>query len=324
MSSRRLEDLTPPVQEAAREHLLRCADAGIELLIYCTLRDVREQARLYRQGRTRAQIQRKIDQLTARGFPALGRVIEDVGPQFGPKVTYAGPGESFHQYRLAYDCVPLVDGKAVWKTSGEAGELWQKVGDLGKRAGMEWAGDWKRFREFPHFQMTGGRGVRELMGEHFAAAPAAAGAQPVPRALAAPAAAAAAAPATAAAAAPATAAAAAPATESAALRAALGEANTVFLVFASGAGVADADVEAAFDLARRVANGFNPEVWRAFWVRQPGGLDADLRTLLWDGNPSPAVLLGLGTGLDRRRVATFSLNQLAGAFDVAEAFARAD
>jgi peptidoglycan L-alanyl-D-glutamate endopeptidase CwlK len=52
--------------------------------------------------------------------------------------------------------VPLRFGKPVWGTSGEDGELWKKVGELGKAQGLEWAGDWKKFKEFPHFQFTWG------------------------------------------------------------------------------------------------------------------------------------------------------------------------
>src|SRR5687767_14770611 len=173
MASRRLEDLVPEAQEMAKRHILLCAEAGIELLIYCTLRDTHEQARLYRQSRTKEQVQAKMDQLTARGFPALARILKEVGPQkSGPKVTGAGPGESFHQYSRAYDCVPVVNGKPVWSAAGESGKLWAKVGQLGKKCGLEWAGDWTSFREFPHFQLTAGDTVLDLMKAKFGGAPA--------------------------------------------------------------------------------------------------------------------------------------------------------
>lgn len=304
MGSRRIEDMDEKVQKAAREHRLRCADEGIDLLIYCTLRDIREQAQLYRRGRTTAQIRRKIDALANQGFGQLSRVLDEVGPQTGPKVTFAGPGESFHQYRLAYDCVPLVNGRAVWSTSGEAGKLWQTVGALGKTSGMEWAGDWTRFREFPHFQMTGGRSVGELKQTTFGKAPAT-------RSRSMPARAAAPLPAM------------AGGDDDAALRQALAEASTVFMVFSSGAGAGDPEVAATYDLAGRVAKNFSPEIWRTYWVRQPGDLGPDLQSLLQDGGaPSPAVLLSLGTGLDRNRVESYDLAELASAFDIADAFSQ--
>lgn len=127
MASRKLEDLHPLVAAKARAHIAACHAEGIDLLVTCSYRDPAEQARLYAQGRTTP----------------------------GKIVTNARPGQSFHEYRVAYDVVPLRDGKAVWGTSGEDGKLWQRVGALGKAQGLEWAGDW-RFKEYPHFQFVGG------------------------------------------------------------------------------------------------------------------------------------------------------------------------
>lgn len=128
INSRRIEDLHPRVQAMARAHLAACDAAGIDLLITSTYRDDESQEALYAQGRT-----------------APGR-----------KVTNARAGQSFHNYRLAYDVVPLRNGKPVWGTTGADGELWTRVGELGEAAGLEWAGRWTRFREYPHFQFTEG------------------------------------------------------------------------------------------------------------------------------------------------------------------------
>ncbi len=298
MASRRLEDLVPEVQEMAKKHVLLCADAGFELLIYCTLRDGHEQARLYRQSRTKEQVQKKIDQLNAKGFPALAKILKDVGSQkSGPKVTNAGPGESFHQYSRAYDCVPVVQGKPIWSAGGEGAALWQQVGKLGKKAGLEWAGEWTTFREFPHFQLTGGKSVADLMQERFGVAPAGAMGIGAPMMAGGP--------------------------ESDALRNALSEPNTVYLVFGSQAGVTDKNLRKAFDLATLVAKGFSPSVWRTFLVSNPAGLSQDLHDLLWPGgDTSPAVLLGLGTGLGHPRVRGLSLADLPDATATAQVFAQ--
>jgi peptidoglycan LD-endopeptidase CwlK len=302
MASRRLEDLVPEVQEMAKEHILRCADAGFELLIYCTLRDEHEQARLYRQSRTKEQVQKKIDQLTARGFPTLAKILKGVGPQkSGPKVTNAGPGESFHQYNRAYDCVPVVQGKPIWGTGGEGAAIWDKIGKLGKKCGLEWAGDWTTFREFPHFQLTDGRSIEDLMQERFGAAPTAppgAFGTAAPMMAASP--------------------------ESDALRAAFGEANpTVFLVFGNQPGVNSKDVRKTFDLATLVAKSFSPATWRTFLVQDPAGLDQDLGNLVWPGgDASPAVLLKLGTGLNRQRARGFQLAELPDATAIAHALSQ--
>jgi peptidoglycan L-alanyl-D-glutamate endopeptidase CwlK len=299
MASRRLEDLAPEVQQMAKEHILRCADAGFELLIYCTLRDTHEQSRLYRQSRTKEQIQKKMDQLTAKGFPALAKILKDVGPQkTAPKVTNAGPGESFHQYNRAYDCVPVLHGKPIWGTGGEGAAIWDKVGKLGKKCGLEWAGDWTSFREFPHFQFTDGKDISDLMQERFGTA-IPAGALGTPTMMA------------------------AGGEESNALRSALGEANTVFLVFGSQQGVNDKDLRKKFDLATIVAKSFSPATWRTFLAQSPGSLDQDLKNLVWPGgDTSPAVLLKLGTGLNRQRVRGFQLADLPDATAIAQALSQ--
>ncbi len=154
MASRKLEDLQPEIEAAARNLLRRCEEDGLDLLIYCTLRSTREQAILYRQGRPFDQIQRKANELRDKwGRDDLGDLLIDVGPQSGRKVTNAGPGQSMHNYGLAFDAVPLRGGKPVWQSSKlEDKALWEQYGELGLEVGLEWAGNWTRFREFPHMQ----------------------------------------------------------------------------------------------------------------------------------------------------------------------------
>ena len=77
----------------------------------------------------------------------------------GKIVTNAKAGQSFHNFRCAVDVVPIVAGKPRWDVKDE---VWQKIGALGKAQGLEWAGDWKRFREYPHFQYTGGLTLAQL------------------------------------------------------------------------------------------------------------------------------------------------------------------
>jgi len=134
INSRKLEDLHPMVHEKARLMIERCLKEGIDLLITSTYRDHASQDALYAQGRT-----------------APGR-----------KVTNARGGQSFHNWRVAFDVVPMRNGKPVWGTTGEDGELWRKVGAIGKGCGLEWAGDWKRFPEFPHFQWTNGLTIADF------------------------------------------------------------------------------------------------------------------------------------------------------------------
>ena len=107
----------------ARQFVADAAKEGIDVLIYCTLRDRKAQAELYAQGRTTK----------------------------GPIVTNARPGESAHNYGVAWDCAPLQNGKAMW---GDR-EAYAKLGRIGEALGLEWAGRWTgKLRETAHFQHT--------------------------------------------------------------------------------------------------------------------------------------------------------------------------
>lgn len=159
MASRKLEDLQPETRERV-DGLLRAAQAAhFDVLIYCTLRPLAEQARLFRQGRSFSEIQAKANELERVWHrPDLAELLIGVGPQHGKTiVTWAGPGQSLHNYGCAIDGVPLVDGKPVWGTRrDEDAALWQRYGQLGKDQGLEWAGDWSPAkREFPHLQESG-------------------------------------------------------------------------------------------------------------------------------------------------------------------------
>lgn len=128
MALRTLDVLAAPVREAAMRLRVLCQSEGIDLLIYCTLRQLSEQAALYAQGRTRP----------------------------GPIVTNARPGNSLHNpdcngQSWAFDAVPLVAGKAAWDNPA----LVERMGILGEACGLQWAGRWQgALREAVHFQMA--------------------------------------------------------------------------------------------------------------------------------------------------------------------------
>ena len=53
---------------------------------------------------------------------------------------------------MAFDICPLVNGKTSWNYI----ELFKKVGSIGESLGLEWGGNWKKFKDLPHFQYTAG------------------------------------------------------------------------------------------------------------------------------------------------------------------------
>lgn len=140
MASRSLSDLHPTVREKTLKWLDACKAAGVDVLVYCTYRSAAEQDELYKIGRTV-----KGDGVTARR-------------PMGRRVTDARGGESFHQYRCAWDAVPLVFGKTAWGDEPR----YAIMGACAKKLGIEWAGSWVQFKETAHFQFTGGRTLAEL------------------------------------------------------------------------------------------------------------------------------------------------------------------
>jgi peptidoglycan L-alanyl-D-glutamate endopeptidase CwlK len=124
ITSRNITDLLPKVQELCLAFITACHEHGIEILITSTYRDIEAQNALYAQGRT---------------VP-------------GKRVTNASGGSSFHNYRVAFDFVPLVNGKAIWNDV----KLFGVCGGLAEGVGLEWAGRWKTFKELAHCQFTDG------------------------------------------------------------------------------------------------------------------------------------------------------------------------
>lgn len=166
MASRDLDDLVPEVAEKARVVQKACREAAdFELLIYCTFRSLEEQARLFRQSRSRKEIDARIAKLQNLGLGFLGEIIESVGPCYGRHVTNAAPGESWHNYKQAWDAVPLINGKPAWNYL-EAKNYWNAYGEAVRQVDMYWAGDWTSFREYPHAQSKpGGNPLRTVNAE---------------------------------------------------------------------------------------------------------------------------------------------------------------
>lgn len=138
IASRSLDDLEPIVKNKALKFKSACAEQGIDILIYCTYRDEESQNDLYAQGRTKP-----------------GRIV-----------TNARGGESFHNFRCAFDFVPMVAGKPQWSDTA----LYRKAGLIAESVGLEWAGRWKgTLRETAHCQFTSGLTLAQLRASRGAA-----------------------------------------------------------------------------------------------------------------------------------------------------------
>lgn len=83
-----------------------------------------------------------------------------------PKVTQAKAFQSIHNYGLAFDYVVLIDKdnngtfeSIEWNIKSENHKI---VIDYFKSKGYEWGGDWKTFKDFPHFQKSFGLRWQDL------------------------------------------------------------------------------------------------------------------------------------------------------------------
>ena len=131
ISSRNISDLLPTVQPLCLKFIGLCQASGIDILITSTYRDKESQDALYAQGRTSA-----------------GRIV-----------TNARSGQSFHNYRVAFDFVPIINGKAQWNDL----ERIKLCGSIAKQCGLEWAGDWKgKMQEMLHCQFTDGLTLKDF------------------------------------------------------------------------------------------------------------------------------------------------------------------
>lgn len=124
INSRKLEDLHPKVKVLCEKFISECKKQDIDVLITSTYRDAASQNALYAQGRTTP----------------------------GKKVTNAKAGQSFHNWRCAFDFVPIVNGKAQWSDVA----TFTKCGEIAESVGLQWAGRWAKFKELAHCQYTNG------------------------------------------------------------------------------------------------------------------------------------------------------------------------
>jgi peptidoglycan L-alanyl-D-glutamate endopeptidase CwlK len=140
-SSRNIDDLHPYVAMMCHDWVAACQRAGIDVLITSTFRDNASQDAIYAIGRT------------VRGADPI-----PVVRPMGRTLTNAKGGQSFHNYRLAFDFVPLIGGKPQWNDL----PLIRQCGEIGENLGLEWAGRWTKFKELLHLQYTDGLTIAEL------------------------------------------------------------------------------------------------------------------------------------------------------------------
>lgn len=126
VSQKRLAPLAPMLGDKGLKLVQRCHEAGVRIRVDVNcLRTWVQQDALYASGRTKP----------------------------GKVVTNARGGESFHNFGLAFDIL-LLDGsgKPTWDAQQPG---WRVAGQAGVALGLLWGGNWKGFRDLPHFELRG-------------------------------------------------------------------------------------------------------------------------------------------------------------------------
>lgn len=124
INSRKTSDLHPYVAGLCNKLIKLCKNEGITIQVTSTLRDAEYQRFLYEHVPD------------STNTPLIGA----------------------HGFGLAFDVVPIVNGKAIWDNQG----MWNKIGTLGKSLGLTWGGDWKSIIDKPHFEYTQGLSGKDL------------------------------------------------------------------------------------------------------------------------------------------------------------------
>jgi len=88
-----------------------------------------------------------------------------------PKVTNAKGGQSIHNYGLAIDFCLLIDNKEIsWdpKKDRDNDKVadWMEVVLVFLRAGWDWGGNWRTFKDLPHLEKPFGNTWRTLLAKH--------------------------------------------------------------------------------------------------------------------------------------------------------------
>ena len=77
-----------------------------------------------------------------------------------PKVTNAKGGQSIHNYGFAVDIAMLIDGKEIsWdvKKDWDNDKIsdWDECVKVFAKYGWNWGGNWRTFKDMPHFDKIG-------------------------------------------------------------------------------------------------------------------------------------------------------------------------
>ena len=125
VSEARLGMIWPVLAAKIRTLAEMLEQESITIRVTQALRSWTEQDGLYQQGRTRP----------------------------GPIVTNAAAGTSWHNFGMAVDVVPMAQaGQPDWNVEHPA---WKRLIAAGESLGLFSGSEFRTFKDYPHFQLTG-------------------------------------------------------------------------------------------------------------------------------------------------------------------------
>jgi peptidoglycan L-alanyl-D-glutamate endopeptidase CwlK len=154
ISLERIDKAHPQLRERLRNHFEYASGlvgGSYALRLTQVLRTIEEQNKLWEQGRT--------------------RLFDNNGKRLGI-VTWAKGGNSYHNFGMAFDYCLLkdTDGNGTfeavdWNEKRYSAEIVKYF----KSVGWQWGGDFPDGKkDYPHFQMTLGYSVRDLLEKYSA------------------------------------------------------------------------------------------------------------------------------------------------------------
>lgn len=138
-SARNVTTLHSKVQQVFRNWIAECQvlakSYGYEYKAISGNRTWEEQAKIYAQGRT-----------------APGKIV-----------TNAKPGFSNHNFGIAVDMGVFKNGKYLDSSNpSKAAAFHKEAAKIGEKYNLEWGGNWKTFKDYPHFEWRTGKTLAQL------------------------------------------------------------------------------------------------------------------------------------------------------------------
>lgn len=140
----RLNGVHPQLKRKVTAMVELAAKEGFTLRVVQGMRTFAEQDALFRQWRD------------GKDNDGDGRVDES-----DERVTRAAGGQSNHNYGVAADLAFVVNGKVSWDD-----KLYSNIGRWAKAVGLDWGGNWKKFKDLPHVELPNTPNWRAMLATH--------------------------------------------------------------------------------------------------------------------------------------------------------------